>query len=183
MNDKKFKPVIQKPIIQICWVVDDMEAAARRWIDMMGAGPFFLIPHIQFDEVIYRGKPSTLDQSSSIGQWGSVQIELFEQHCNSPAGMGEMFGPGQLHHMTWLTEDLEAEARRLEALGFPEVWSCKMAGNDLRIKWFDAKSTLGHLIEVYEDNLGIRMSYEAVAKASEGWKGENPIRRIEELFM
>jgi len=182
MNDI-IKSISQNPIVQICWVVDDMEKAARRWIDIMGAGPFFLIPHIEFEEVIYRGKPSTLDQSSAIGQWGSIQVELFEQHCNSPAGMRDLFAPGQIQHMTWMVDDLEAESHRLEALGFPEIWSCKLAAGGLRIKWFDAKSILGSLIEVYEDNPGIRMPYGAVAKAAESWRGENPIRRIDELVL
>jgi hypothetical protein len=42
------------PIVQMCWVVDDMESAALRWIETVGAGPFFLVPHIQLDDLTYR---------------------------------------------------------------------------------------------------------------------------------
>ena len=178
----KIESIMKHPIIQMCWVVDNMEAAAKRWVETMGAGPFFLMPHIQFDEVTYRGKPSTLDQSSAVGQWGHLQIELFEQHCNSPAGMRDVFKPGQLQHMTWVVDDLDAESRRLEALGFENVCSCRPR-KGWRIRWFDARSLLGTLIEVYEENAGMRRLYHAVAQAAENWKGERSIRSLHELTL
>ena len=177
------KSITQHPIIQICWMVDDMEAAARRWVEIMGAGPFFLIPHITDggENVTYKGQPSTLDQSSAIGQWGTIQIELFEQHCDSPAGMRELIAPGQVHHMTWMVEDFDSEFKRLEDMGFSNVWTAQMKKDGKRIGWFDATAVLGTLIEVYEDSNAIRGFYRKIAKAAEGWKGENPIRRFEEL--
>ena len=54
---KDIDKVTPHPIVQMCWVVDDMEAAALQWVKIMGAGPFFRIPHIQLDELTYRGKP------------------------------------------------------------------------------------------------------------------------------
>ena len=177
------KSITQHPIIQICWLVDDMEAAARRWVDIMGAGPFSLIPHItdMTENITYKGQPSTLDQSSAVGQWGTMQIELFEQHCNSPAGMREFISPGHVHHMTWAVQDFDAEFKRLVDMGFQSVTTGRGKGNGKRFGWFDATAVLGTLIEVYEDSEAIRAFYRKIAKAADGWTGENPIRRFDEL--
>jgi hypothetical protein len=171
--------VAAHPIVQMCWVVDDMEAAALRWLETVGAGPFFLVPHIQLDHLTYRGKPATLDQSSAIGQWGTLQVELFQQHCASPSGAREMYAPGEtgLQHLTWFADDLDAETRRLEEMGFDTVMTCRLpAVGGMRLAWFDARKLLGAMVEVYEESELMRGLYRRVAKAAEGWRGENPIR-------
>ena len=87
---KELATITLQRFVQMCWVVGDMEASAQQWVETMGAEPFFLVPHIQLDEPTYRGKPATLDQSSAVGQWGTLQVELFQQHCNNPSGEREM---------------------------------------------------------------------------------------------
>jgi Glyoxalase/Bleomycin resistance protein/Dioxygenase superfamily len=169
------------PIVQMCWVVDDMDAAALQWVKTMGAGPFFRIPHIQLDELTYRGKPAQLDQSSAVGQWGAVQVELFQQHCNNPSGAREMYAPGQtgIQHLTWFAPDIEAETQRLNALGFETVMTCRLpAIGGMRLAWYDTRKVLGAMAEVYEDCDLMRKFYQRVAKAAEGWNGENPVRSL-----
>src|SRR4051794_12443115 len=70
--------VASGPVIQLCWIVDDIPTAVQRWVQAVGAGPFHLAAHIQFDELTYRGGPATLDQSSALGQWGAGQVELLQ---------------------------------------------------------------------------------------------------------
>jgi hypothetical protein len=169
------------PIVQMCWVVDDMEAAALQWVKTTGAGPFFLIPHIRLDELTYRGKPAALDQSSAVGQWGSIQVELFQQHCDNPSGAREMFAPGQtgVQHLTWFADDMDAETRRLNALGFATVMTCRLpAIGGMRLAWFDTRAVLGAMAEVYEESALMRRFYQRVARAAEGWNGEEPIRSL-----
>jgi hypothetical protein len=173
------KAVTSRPIVQICWVVDDMEAAAMQWIEMFGAGPFFLSHHIEFDELTYRGKRATLDQSSAVCQWGPIQVELFQQHCDSPSGARDMFAPGQtgIQHLTYFSDDIDAETRRLEAMGFPTVMTCSLpVVNGMRLAWFDTRPALGVMIEVYEENELMRQAYDIVDQAAEGWQGEDPLR-------
>ena len=169
------------PIVQMCWMVDDMEAAALQWVKTIGAGPFFLLPHIQLDDLTYRGKPGTLDQSSAVGQWGTVQVELFQQHCNNPSGAREMFAPGQtgLQHITWFVDDIDAETRRLNALGFDTVMTCRLpAVGGLRLAWYDTRKVFGAMVEVYEEGDLMRRFYSRVARAAENWHGENPVRSL-----
>lgn len=169
------------PIVQMCWVVDDIDAAAARWVQTMGAGPFFRIPHIRLDELTYRGKPATLDQSSAVGQWGAVQVELFQQHCDSPSGAREMFAAGQsgIQHLTWFASDLDAETRRLNAMGFDTVMTCRLPTvGGMRLAWYDTRRVLGAMVEVYEESDLMRRFYRRVARAAEAWSGQDPIRSL-----
>ena len=178
---KGLDAITPHPIVQMCWMVDDMEAAALQWVQTMGAGPFFLLPHIQLDELTYRGKPAKLDQSSAVGQWGTVQVELFQQHCTNPSGAREMFAPGQtgLQHITWFVDDIDAETRRLNALGFDTVMTCRLpAVGGLRLTWYDTRKVFGAMVEVYEEGDLMRRFYSRVARAAEGWTGENPVRSL-----
>ena len=36
---------MQRPIFQYAWVVNELDAAAHRWISAFGAGPFFMARH------------------------------------------------------------------------------------------------------------------------------------------
>jgi glyoxalase/bleomycin resistance protein/dioxygenase superfamily protein len=178
---EKIAKITPHPIVQVCWVVDDMEAAARQWVNLVGAGPFFLLPHIQLDELTYRGKPASLDQSSAVGQWGTVQVELFQQHCQNPSGAREMFAPGQtgVQHLTWFAHDLDAETRRLNEMGFDTVMTCRLpAIGGMRLAWYDTRKVVGAMVEVYEDCELMHKFYRRVAKAAEGWSGEHPIRSL-----
>jgi hypothetical protein len=171
-----------RPIVQICWVVDDIPRAVERWVATVGAGPFHLAAHIPFDELTYRGAPTTLDQSSAVGQWGGVQVELFQQHCTSPSGATEMRTAGQLggpQHVTWFADDLDTEGRRLRSLGFDEVMTARLAAmGGMRIAWYDARPLLGCMVELYEESAMMRRFYRRIARAAEHWDGTDPLRSL-----
>lgn len=173
--------VVGHPIVQMCWVVDDIETAVAAWATAVGAGPFHLAPHIEFGDLTYRGAPATLDQSSALGQWGAVQLELLQQHCDSPSGVTEMRAAGHrgLQHVTWFAEDLDAEGLRLRNLGFDEVMTATlpaMAG--MRIAWYDTRPLLGCMAEIYEESRLMRRFYQRIADAALGWDGSRPLRPL-----
>lgn len=169
------------PIVQMCWAVDDIDAAVHRWVTTTGAGPFFLAPHIAFRDLTYRGVSATLDQSSAVGQWGTVQVELFQQHCDSPSPARELLDAGHtgVQHMTWFADDLDAEGARLQALGFDELMTARLpVMNDMRIAWYDARPLLGCAVEIYEETPVMRKFYARIAKAADGWDGRDPLRTL-----
>ncbi len=171
----------QYPIFQQAHFVNDLEAACHRWNELFGAGPFFLAPHIAFRDLTYRGAPATMDQSSAVGQWGAVQVELFQQHCDSPSPARELLADGVtgVQHMTWFADDLDAEGARLRALGFDELMTARLpVMNDMRIAWFDARPLLGCAVEVYEETAVMRKFYARIAKASVDWDGRDPLRSL-----
>ena len=175
----KIEAVISRPIVQICWVVDDMEAAAMQWVKTLGVGPWFLSPPVRFEELTYRGKPATLNQSSAVSCWGNVQIELFQQNCDSPSGARDMFSPGQtgIQHITYWADNLDDEIRRWNEMDFTTVMTCRLPDVDgMRLAWFDTRPLLGVMIEAYEVNDVMRQVYQGVEQAVREWDGEDPIR-------
>ena len=36
------EPLIRYPIVQYAYVVDDLDAGIKHWVEVMGAGPFFV---------------------------------------------------------------------------------------------------------------------------------------------
>ena len=92
-----------------------------------------------------------------------------------------MYAPGQtgIQHLTWFAPDIEAETRRLNALGFETVMTCRLpAIGGMRLAWYDTRKVLGAMVEVYEDCALMHKFYQRVATAAEGWTGENPVRSL-----
>lgn len=174
--------ITQNPIVQLCFLVDDLDEAIERWVDVIGAGPFFVMRHIPLEHVTYRGEPSTYDHSAALGQWGSMQVELHQQHCETPSAAKELFGPGEtgLLQVSWLVDDVDAEIERMEGLGYPTVFTCDAEGGSLQTAWFDTRELLGTYVEVYTKSFAVP-AYAAIARAAEGWDGERPLRPIEEM--
>ena len=73
------RPTLFGPVMQLGFVVPDLEAAALHWAGL-GVGPFFLMEHIQYAECRYRGQPVSFDMSVAVGQWGEVQVELIRRY-------------------------------------------------------------------------------------------------------
>src|SRR6266487_2897314 len=65
-------------VIQNGYVVRNIEAAMRHWIDVLGVGPWFYIDHLPVADFQYKGQPSPVDISLllamgyTIGHAGSV---------------------------------------------------------------------------------------------------------------
>lgn len=56
------------PIVQVAWVVDDLERAMSQWLKR-GVGPFFTLD-VDLPNVLYRGQPSSLIMSLAMAQAG-----------------------------------------------------------------------------------------------------------------
>jgi hypothetical protein len=185
-NGKLFpNPFNNGTIQQLCYTVNNLEGAAKQWAAVFGAGPFFERLHRPVGELIYKGETATLDHSHALGQWGTIQIELWLQHCDSPAGMKEMStikeGFGQLQHISYTADNFDKEVARLVGLGFPAIWKCT-AQSGMRAAMFDTREITGAMTEIYEKNEAIKSLYTKIAKAAEGWDGTRPYRKEEELL-
>ena len=108
-------------IHHVGYVVEDLRAGVQRFAAGFGAGPFFAMEHIAFEEVTYRDGPAVYDHSSAFGQWGPILVELTEVHDAQPAGLREaLVAPGAgVGHVAWLAESLDAEAARLRRSASP----------------------------------------------------------------
>jgi catechol 2,3-dioxygenase-like lactoylglutathione lyase family enzyme len=161
------------------YVVDALEPAIARFQSVLGAGPFFLIEHLQFDEVTYRGEPAAYDHSSAFASLGPVLAELTVVHSAEPEGLREMLaGPlaPAVGHLGFLAASLETETARLEAAGAPLFHTGRTG--PASAAWFDGGELLGHNIEVLQSAPPLLGFYDEVRAAARAWDGlSDPIRR------
>ena len=163
-------------IIQMAWVVTDLEAAARKFSTAYGAGPFVFNRHISLDNPSHRGQPVRTDFSTCILQAGDIQIELIEQHDDTASVYRDLYAKGQegFHHVAVIVPDVAAEVARYQALGFAVASAGQFGTTDFA--YIDTVSATGHMVEVLGDNDGLRRFFGSVRRAAENWDGLDPIK-------
>ena len=172
-------PGLFGPPVQIAYAVPDVDAAARHWAAVHGAGPFFLNRHIPVSNVRYRGAPGSFDHSSAYGQWGAVMVELVQDHTVGPSPVADVVGRGGmgLHHLAFFVDDHVSASAAMAARGWAEALFAQTSSGQ-GFAFHDATATLGHMVEIYEGTPRLRGFYSMVAHASLGWDGSRPVREL-----
>ena len=156
--------------VQIAYAVDDVVAAAQRWVQR-GAGPFFVRHHIEVGASRIHGNHRPFDHSSAYGQWGDIMVELLCEHHT----LSERVGPATgVHHMAFFVDDVPATQAALVEHGWAEALYAEAGATAFAMH--DATAELGHLVEIYADSEGLRAFYEMVRQASLDWDGTDPVR-------
>jgi len=174
--------VLARPIHHLGYVVDEIEPAVDWAVATLGAGPFFLIPHLAFDTCTFRGEPAAYDHSSAFGQWGPFKVELTVVHSSDPPELAELIGGhapqvghvGHVGHVGLVVDDLESESAALEAAGLP-VFHTGSSG-PVSASWHDARDRLGHHVELLQRCPELDGFYELIRSSAVGWDGSDPLR-------
>jgi hypothetical protein len=165
--------------MQLCWVVPDLEASIAHWVNTAGAGPFFVFDGLHFDDGVYRGKPSDVQQCrAAIGQFGDMQIELVTPNDDGPGVWTDLVPKGQLgfHHVGLYCSDYDGERAAYLAEGSEMVFEGLMMGAETC--YIDTTRTLGFMTELITANPIAEMVFSQFRQASEGWDGKDPIRTM-----
>lgn len=171
-----------RTVFQNAWVVDDLDAAMRRWVDEMGVGPFFVAEHGPLlTEIKYRGEPSELSMKVAIAQAGPVQIELIEPTTDKPCAYRDGVPPGTtgFHHMCVWTLDIDADTRYFEQLGYPAANIGK--SGPTWFAYYDTRPLMGCMLEVVEQKPAVQALFGRIAKAGADWDGQKPVRTMADL--
>ncbi|MEZ5743055.1 MAG: VOC family protein [Sphingomonadaceae bacterium] len=169
-----------KAIVQICWVVNDLDEAMARWNRVSGTGPFLVMRHTQVTDPHYRGKPQATDFSVGMAQAGPIQIELIQQHDDKPSHYRDTvpMGTEAMHHVAIMPDDYDTCLTDYLAQGYAEAASGIFG--DMRFSYVDTSKDIGHMIEIVEPKDSIRKFFAAVTKAAEDWDGD-PATLVREL--
>jgi hypothetical protein len=167
------------PVMQLGFVVPDLEQALEHWTRTVGVGPFFVLSHIQFAEVRYRGLPTDADISVAVAQWGEVQVELIQQFNDSPSIYSHFAGRAQggLQHVGVMTRSVQDDLERLRPLGIEAVQQGHTA-NGIRFAYINTDAHPGGMIELIEHGPAIDGFFALVRAAAQGWDGSEPVRRL-----
>ena len=166
---------------QLAYKVNDLEAAAEAHHRAFGSGPFFMLRHAALSSSVHRGVERPFDHSSAYGQWGSVMVELVEQHNPDDSALHEMFpwGSGRegLHHAALFVDDLNTAIARFQAEGAPLAQLSVTTGGTA-FAFVDTRASLGHMLELYEPTEQLTGFYDFVAAAAQGWDGRDLLREL-----
>jgi hypothetical protein len=165
--------------VQLAYHVPHPSTAARAYSAAFGWGPFFLMEHIALTRCVYRGRPAAFNHSSAYGQAGDVMIEFIAQHGDGLSALRDMYEPSQcgLHHVASFVPDLAATVAAFRARGYEAALEARTS-TGVDFVMIDTSRELGHMIELYEPVNQLRRFYEYVRKASDGWDGRDPVRRL-----
>jgi hypothetical protein len=166
------------PIVQQGYIVRDLDAAMRFWIERMGVGPFFAVRPVRLVNVWYRGTNISVTMSCAFANSGETQIELI-QPFDQPSIYTEFFAARRegLHHVGYLTDEYGKSVAAAQALGFEHLQSGENA--DSGFAYFDSGDPAqGSLIELIEASAMIRQFFSLVHDAAVGWDGTDPVRLV-----
>src|SRR5437660_6769089 len=165
-------PVAHGVIKQIAYIVEDLDRAIMRWVELVGAGPFFRIDEARVEDVRYRGQPMDLEVALALGNSGGVQIELIAPRGAGPSIYREL--PRGVHHLALLARDFEADSARLDRLGHPVAFALTLPGI-CRVRYHDTLAVFGHFLELWESTETMRGLLETIEDAAREWDGRDPI--------
>ncbi len=161
---------------QLAYVIKDMDAALKYWVDVLKVGPFFLFEHCPLENQVYRGNPSNVDVAIALGNSGDLQIELIFQHNDEPSVYKEFLDAGRVgaHHFGLMPEDYKATCAQYKELGYEAAFECTVGGAEL--VYFDTVQTIGHFTELWDNVDVFKKMFMQVENAAKEWDGKNPVR-------
>jgi len=144
-------PILAPKFCQIAWVVSDIEAAEKFFIETMGIERFLHMENLSAKDTegTYLGKPADWVFNLYIAYAGDTQIELIQ-----PVSGRSMFdealekhGNSVQHIAYWLDDsEYDAAAKHMEDAGYPLIQDFKLP--ILRVGYFDTRAAIGVVTEI-----------------------------------
>ena len=172
------QPLYQQPwpegeyrFFQLGFVVDDIVAAARRWAEVHGIGPFLISPVIE-SQVVVAGAATPLSIQVGLAQAGPVQIELIQQHCDRPSIFRDWGNP--FHQLATITHDVDGRVRHLQECGYELVG--EVTTPELKLAYIDTTADFGFYTEIVSTHPAFIARWQGVADTCAAWDGTDPVR-------
>lgn len=169
--------VIYGEIRQLGYVVRDIEAAMRHWVEVLGVGPWYYVDRLPVTNFLYRGKPSDPHVSIALANSGAAQIELIQQRNAAPSMYVDFLaqGPEGLQHVSTWPVDYDATLARALAAG--HTIGQQGASNRGPFAYFETQDAhRGTCMEIAAYTPTRKRQFDAVEAASRGWDGRDPYR-------
>lgn len=162
-------------IMQIAYVVSNLDEALNHWIQNTRAGPFFVMKNLEILDAKYRSDPTDVDLTIALGYSGSLCVELIQQNNAVPSVYNEPPIQG-FHHWGIMTERFDQDLANYEEGGSARLFSGVVAVGG-RFAYVDTRPRLGGMIELIELTPVVAELFDDLESAALGWDGSEPIRR------
>jgi hypothetical protein len=145
------RPIIAPAFCQVAWVVRDLAAAEKFFVDTMGISRFMHMDNLaaKDTEGTYMGKPGNWVCNLHIAYAGDTKIELIKP-VQGASKFHTSLDPNAdaLQHVAyWLDDaDYDAAAAHLESSGYRQIQSFRLP--ILRVGYFDTRRVIGVVTEI-----------------------------------
>lgn len=165
-------------MFQLGFVVDDLLAAARRWVDVFGVGPFHIMPRVS-NSCRYRGGEGSVDIHIGVAQAGPVQIELIQDFTEGPSVFADLRDRHDrnktgFHQICTVTRDYDGKKAHYVDLGYE--LACEFTSPGQRVAFFDTMEDFGFFSEVAEEKASFQVNLSRISQTCADWDGSDPIR-------
>ena len=167
-------------VAQNGYVVRDIEAALKHWVDVMGVGPWFYFERVTIDWFRHRGRESQPEVSIALANSGDLQIELIQQRNDAPSMYREFLDAGHegLQHVAYWTTDYPSLYDRALALGYRIGHEGQIGGAQGRFAYFDTETHPGTVIEISDVSGPKGAFFALVRQAAADWDGTDPVPKL-----
>lgn len=164
-------------IIQLGYIVADLDAGIDHWMNTMGIGPWTVFRNVTM-EGIYQGEATTVKMDVAMGYQNDMQVELIRQTSDTPSPYRTADGKPLLglHHIAWLTDNLDAVVTQAEADGCTTIFRAQNPGT--RVAYLTLPDEAETRVEFIESPATAELIKSGIA-ASRDWDGTNPIHEID----
>jgi hypothetical protein len=168
-------------VVQIAYLVPDLDKAMDQWLQLAGVGPWTCFRNIDL-EATYLGQPLRLKIHEALSYIGDLQIQLV-QSLNAPETItpySDYLRAGRygVHHVAFLSNNIDADIARADAQGFDPV--CRMQSADGHRYYYCRSRTMPEVwcefLEVFP--LLTQVFKEGIARSAH-WDGTNAVTNIE----
>jgi catechol 2,3-dioxygenase-like lactoylglutathione lyase family enzyme len=159
--------LVDGPIFQVAWVVDDIASAERWFADTLGVPRWqqFQDVHFRPDLCRYRGKPADFVIEVAIGYAGDQQVELIQpvRGRNIYVEHLERAGPG-LHHIAFVPDDFDAAVAEAAVRGLAVTQEGSFAEGAMRFVYLDGSAGGAPNIELIQMSPQMEAFFESLKK-------------------
>lgn len=157
-------PIATGPIVQIAWVVDDLDPLESLLRDQFGSTAWMRIPGVHFgpESCEFRGAPADFTADISLAYAGDLQLELIRPVSGDSiyTEFLDQHGPG-LHHHCYEVDDIAAAMQRAEAAGFSVLQHGSMMGM-MEFAYVDGAAAGAPYIELARIGPEIKAMYDGI---------------------
>jgi hypothetical protein len=167
----------QTGVFQMAYVVEDIEASMRRWVDQLRVGPWFLLEHFTGERATYRGQPAEADVALAMAHAGHMLVELIAPNDDKPSVYREAIesrGYG-FHHFGIGTLDYDGELARHREQGHDLAFEAWVPTGG-RVGYVDTTADPPGSLELIEMDPVTDAVFTRFYAASLAWDGSDPVR-------
>lgn len=176
-------PLITGDIVQMAYVVDDIDAAIAHWTQVLGIGPFFRFPlPLPLEWLEHHGQrveDYDILSGAALAQSGPIQIELLVPG-SAPSAYRDFLDSGRrgLHHVGIYATDYDAQMASLRSAGVKVAMEGVLPLS--RFAYLDTdRDFAGTMVELIEPQTALLDMFSQISAASVDWDGLDPVRTFD----